>query len=695
VSRNIQQLAHDRSEPSAQLNPTDNPVELTSGMRKVVGSPADTLDLAVINRDFNPHRDQLGDFTDPGQIYTGKCFIPLRALVRAALQEAGAPALGEPAIASLPEFSVYTSPAHQFAIDGPEKPPGNRVVLYGNGTLGIARQFRAVRPSWADTVAARRAWNNAHPDDPITKWSEIQHRRRGGRPDARGRFAWVSVRVGPAHRDIDAVVFEAGSEHMRLLKQMVHFDVGQGGPPGTIASEGNAGSTHVGGFSAGFTAGKPSSIRSDWPSSYGPLDDDNVHYNAHLIAVDYQAGTDDEVPTETLAAWKQNADMIDAFATIVPFASEDLDRLYIDYSFNPLEVHDAESAASVMDDLATLNPRRVLKRHGAFYCAEGQFSVASMGWLDACLLKKSRFGDTRAGMLIDEFQAAPGLKRDAEGRITNPEVGWRHLRDEGHLEVVVPGEWGTLYDALEMTNRTAVALEWIDESVQGAEAYRPTTESGMIAEPMSVAMMAWALLRTYMPREGLAEAMARDIMEAYSAGDEDRQRALSASLLGGAAPATPEGQRALAGLCMKAASGLLIQILSDDDFEKKLLKQAGFEEITNDTDKNKIKEIYKEFVGALRDPALTDQAKLDAALTEIDRRLRELEVERFDYDPRRRGDQDPDEPSTWRLRTRGTMQYAAPQCIGFWAQQPELFGSSGALRYVATAQHVKQGMRRP
>ncbi|MCB9653812.1 MAG: hypothetical protein H6729_06750 [Deltaproteobacteria bacterium] len=36
------------------------------------------------------------------------------------------------------------------------------------------------------------------------------------------------------------------------------------------------------------------------------------------------------------------------------------------------------------------------------------------------------------------------------------------------------------------------------------------------------------------------------------------------------------------------------------------------------------------------------------------------------------------------------MVYAAPQCYGFWAQEPTVFGDSSALRYVATAMHSMQ-----
>lgn len=599
--------------PKAQLNPTGSPIKLTTGMKTVVGSPEDKLSLDVLNDTFNPHKAIIGDFTDAGQIYQSRVFVPTRELLGAVAQQAGADlaALG-PALAAIPEVSVHTGAGQQFAINGADKAPGNRVVLYG-GDVG--------------------------------------------------------------HGHIDQVVQEAGKQNMRLIKMMVHFDkASQGGSPKDIVGDGVAGATHAGGFSAGFRDGKPFSIRSDWPSDYGTLDDDNVDYNAHLIAVDYQAGTNKTVPKETLAAWKDNADMIDAFAgMVVPFASGDLDRRYTNYKFNPLEVHNAATAGAVMQDLAALDRDQLLKKHGAFYCAEGQYSVASMGWQESCLLQKSKFENTKLGALVEAFQQAPGLERDASGKITNPNVGWQHLEDAGLIDA-------SQHRALKDTGRDAIALQWVSEDIKGVGAYDPKNSEGMIAEPMSVATMAWALIRTYMPREGMARAMAADIGKAFATGDDAVKGGISA-LLGGKNPTTPEGQQALGGLCMKAASGLLLQILGSDEFRDKLLHQAGFEEITNDADKGKVLALYKEFVGTLQNADLSDQGALDKAVKDIDAKFKSLQVERNDFDPL---------TGQTTGQRMGMMLYAAPQCFGFWTQQPDNFGGDGTLRYLTTAQHDAQ-----
>lgn len=599
--------------PKAQLNPTGKPVALTTGMKTVIGAPKDKLDLGVLNETFNPHRATLGDFTDAGQIYTARVFVPTRDLIGAVAQQGGADlAALAPALGALPEASVHTAPVHQFAIDGADKAPGNRVVLYGGGT---------------------------------------------------------------GHAHIDQAVHEAGKKHMRVIKQMVHFNAeSQGGTPQDVVGDGVAGATHAGGLSSGFHGGKPASIKSDWPSDYGSLDDGNIKYNAHLIAIDYQAGTKDTVPGKTLAAWKDNADMIDAIAgMVVPFASGDLDPRYTNYKFNPLEVHDRASSAAVMSDLASLDRQTLLQKHGAFYCAEGQYSVASMAWQDKCLLKKSQFGDTQLGKLVDAFQAAPNLQRNDKGQVTNPEAGWQHLEDSGLIT-------GSQHQALKDTDRTATALQWVPEETKGVEAYGCKNPEGMIAEPMSVATMAWGLLRTYMPREGLAKTMAADIAKAYQGGDAAVQQGISA-LIGGENPTTPAGQKALGGLCMKAASGLLMKILSSDDFRNQLLQQCGFEEITNQGDKDKVLGLYSKFVGTLQSADLTNQAALDAALKGIDKEFKSLVVERNDFDPL---------SGQTTGQRKGLMLFAAPQCFGFWTQQPDPMGGAGVLRYLATAQHEKQ-----
>ena len=56
--------------------------------------------------------------------------------------------------------------------------------------------------------------------------------------------------------------------------------------------------------------------------------------------------------------------------------------------------------------------------------------------------------------------------------------------------------------------RHGIALDWVAEEVKGWQAYRPKNEEALIARPMTVATIAWALLRLYMPRDTMARAIA-------------------------------------------------------------------------------------------------------------------------------------------------------------------------------------------
>jgi hypothetical protein len=532
----------------------------------------------------------------------------------------------KPLLDALSQVVAIHTPAHQFRL---ERGIGNRVVFYGETTV----------------------------DD-------------------------ATVTIGHAH--IDQVVIELAKKNLRLIKQMVHFDrPAQGGTPEDIVTDGAGGSTHAGGFSAGFGKdGAPMAVKSDWPSNYGILGNNNKTYNAHLIAVDYNAGVEKEIPAETLNAYYRNADMWDcAAAILVPFADEDPDPIYRDYMYNPLEVYDQKSARDVAAALATLDEKKFFEKHGAFYCAEGQYVVANLGPQEdadgGTLLKKSRYGDTALGRLIDNFLKAPGYEgMSAEERERHPRIGWEYLISLGRENGGISEQQGLILLA---TDRYGIALDWIPEEVEGWQAYFPKNEEALIARPMTVATMAWALLRLYMPRDTMARAIASDIGRAYEQGDDAVKQAVRL-LIGGADPATPVGQALLAGVSAKAATGLLLGLLSSDEVAASLLGKAGFEEITNEADKERVLTAYKEFLAILQNADYSTQSSLDRALAEADQKLGTLTVMRTFYN----------RITKERMPAKNTvMKYAAPPCFGMWAQQPFL-AETGCLRYAATAMHVSQ-----
>src|SRR5262249_11057154 len=158
---------------------------------------------------------------------------------------------------------------------------------------------------------------------------------------------------------------------------------------------------------------------------------------------------------------------------------EDKDPIYREYYYNPLEGYDRRSLQRVAGNMAKLNKEQFLKAHGAFYCSEGQFTVANLGPQEFSLIKKRGFGNTPLGRLIDTFNAAPGYKDMAvEERRKHPYIGWSHLKELGPEKGGLSEEQ---FEHLQETYRTAVYLEWIPDSVRGWQSYGPREKEGLIA----------------------------------------------------------------------------------------------------------------------------------------------------------------------------------------------------------------------
>ena len=621
---------------TGRLDPVGLAVELPPEVAALVSPADEALNLEVINSEYNPFlaepRDAsgkplVGPFQAAGELYQGKTFLPVKLIMAGMVKAMSAPpSVSQPLIDALSELVVIRTPAHQHRI-GAEL--GNRIVFYGE-----------------DTVNGQ------------------------------------DINIGHAH--IDKIVDALAAKNMRLAKQMVHFDhQAQGGKPDDIIADGVAGATHVGGFSEGYNdEGKPMSVKSDWPSNYGQLGVANRTYNAHLLAIDYSAGVEDPIPEKDLKAYYHNADMWDCCAAIlVPFADRDPDPQYRDYMYNPLEVYDQQSARDVAAALATLDADKFLSQHGAFYCAEGQYVVANLGPQEddkgGTLLKQSRFGDTPLGRLIANFIKAPGYAgMSAEERRQHPTIGWDYLLELGENNGGISAEQALILSA---TDRQGVALDFIDEDVKGWQAYRPKNNEALIARPMTVATLAWGLLRLYMPRDAVAKAIATDIARAYAEGDDSVKESVR-TLLSEKDPMSANGQALLAGFSAKAATGLLLGLLSSDQVKASLLYKSGFMDITDDADKQRVLDAYEQFLGILQNADYSTQASLDKALEAADEALADLAVTRTYYNRTTRE----------RQPAKSTvMKYAAPPCFGMWTQQPFL-AETGCLRYVATAMHVSE-----
>ncbi|MBX7116879.1 MAG: hypothetical protein K1X64_21315 [Myxococcaceae bacterium] len=537
-------------------------------------------------------------------------------------------------------------------------------VFTGKGFVPVKAAIGGVASQLpAEAAGALAPLLNALPDISVVK-TPVHQFNLGDRIG--NRIVFYGRQRG--EKDVIKVSTELRKEGVRMFKQMVHFiKESQGGAPEAILGDGVGGSTHVGGFSG--------PVRSDWPADYGRLDDNHRYYNANLFGVNYQNGVRLEIPQATKLAYADNADMWDAvLGMIVPFAISDPDSRYGNYTYNPLDGQDQDTLAAYAKSAATLDWNTIKKNHGAFYCAEGQYMTANMGPQSRTLIKKSQFGDTKLGALIEEFKRAPGLTRE------HPEIGWKHLLNKHLID-------DSMYQRLVDTNRTAIYLDWVPESVEGWQKYEPIEPNGLIATPMTVATLAWSLLRRYLPREGISTAVSAELMKAYEKGN-DQVKAGVKTLLGGAEPSSAEGKKALAELSFKASTGVLAGILDQKELKEKLTQQAGFAEITNDADKKKVIDIYNEFLAVL--PTVTNQADLDKALGAVDAKLRSLEVERFSIDPNNPGDAT-HAPAMIGKR-KGLMLYTAPAAYGVWAQTPFLAGTGdkNVIQYVATAMHSDQ-----
>ena len=667
------------------LQPSAEPLDLPAELDGIVRPAAEALDPVEINKTFNPFLNDpkgpdgkplIGPYLDPSRIFNAKVTIPLRETATKFAATAG-PDI-EKILPLVSEYLLFDTPAHRFNIPGGI---GNRVVFYG-GDVG--------------------------------------------------------------HTHIDHVVRTMRARNMRMVKAIGHFStiVAQGGRPEDISTYGTGGSSHLGGYSVGYQRREQATtVKSDWPYEESILNDSQELYGAHILAIDYSKGTHDPIPDRELAAYSRNADMWDAIAGIlVPFANEgEIDPTYIKYDFNALDVYDQKSARALAAAMATLDQKKFLIEHGAFYCAEGQYCIANLGPQEdeqgGTLLKRSRFGNTPLGALIDNFSKAPGYL-DNKNQVQpveyirkRPRIGWEHLKSLGTAQGGISEDQ---FYRLEQSERIGLALEWLPEDIKGWQAFRPRNAEGLIARPMTVATMAWALFRRYLPREALAQVMAGEMLRLHERVPGLKQAL--AGLTGGLDPSQGIGKMALSLIASRLAAKMLTMALSEPAAKAKILQKAGGDQMPDPADKAKLEAVYAGMLELVLAKSLASQAEFDNALIEADKKLSGLKVtlkqankdaffepanaelvadlkvlmEWIDKSQEARDAATPDvqaqmhallareqqiradaDAKLYMLKPGSTMLFAAPACFVAWAQQPFL-AETGCLRYVATAMHVKQ-----
>lgn len=714
----------------------------------------DGLNLDAINTEFNPLKAMIGEFQDPGEMFQSKVAWPMQKASVGLMQAIGglpdAPQFAalKGLVGSLktidalpPKLQAVTTAATDIQRN-PDLSPEQvqtqlTAVLEGTGLFGeeqIAPTLAAITadPNVDAGVALEQVIKSsgalpavplfiaAMGENTVTRGTAQQFRLDDGSIGNNVTLYGNNGAMTVDHSGIDAVTKELG-EGMRFLKVMSHIDrAGQGGAMDAIIGDGVGGVTHTGGFALGYKDGQSVSIASDWPSDYGTMDNGNKKYNAILMGVDYQVGTKGELSDADLKAYKENGDMWDVFAAVIPFAGSDLDPRFTNYKYNPLEAHDHDSTVALGMTLASVDKDKVLQEHGAFYCAEGQYTINSMAPKGELLLKESKFGDTRAGEMIrtfqklaDEIQQA-STEPDFDVR-KHPNLVWEKMAEVG---VEAGGINEKTYNHLANTKRTSAWLEFVPETQQGWEKADPINEEGMIAKPMTIATMAWGLIRSYMPIDKMGASVAAEMERLYNlevpAGAPPAQQAQAAAVKSEIGKFLGDqnetfGQINAQKFGQGVANALLLNVLSQPEFKQTLLDKSGFKEITNDADKAKYEGLYDEFVGAVKGLAVkgAGQKERDAVILAMDDKFRNLSVTREvrvnmggkpELDPAT-GEQavvdgelqwevEPNEDNSYVAEQTGPMLYAAPYNNILFAQEAELHQSS--IRYITNLQHVDQ-----
>lgn len=622
------------------LDPSTPAADFPDNASLELRDPDAALDPAKLNREFevknvsycyNPfikndlktadNEPLIAAYTAGSDMLKSKTIIPLRQFIAGGAQSQGpaVAALLAPLIAALPEQSVVERPTHLFNISGESSA---RIIYFGGN-------------------------------------------------------AW--------HNEIDAVTEAMGLQNMRLMKEWVHFadiplnETAQGGRLEDVL--GNkytiGGGSHLGALSLGWRDGEPIAIKSDWGDFADPSDK-FPHYGLHLFAIDYQAGVQDPVPTETLATYKQNADMWDCFAAMVsPFHTDHTDHDFASREkYNSLEASDQETLKAFTEELAKLDKNSFDRAYAGFYCAEAHYIIANLGPQEGTLLKKSKFGNTRVGEFIKRFQAAPEYRgKPEEWKRKHPEHGWKHLT-KGSLFRSAPLRRNTHSFFHNTTKQTGVYLDWIPEDVKGWQSYKPLNEDGLVANPATVASIAWAVCRLYMPREAIADAIVKEVTNAYTAGGANVKRAVLV-LTQNADPTQAAGKRNLATFASKVATQSLAAILSQPDTKNAILSQAAIEEISDPNERQQIERLYAEFIATVARSVLSNQEQLDSDLRALDKRVASMRVTRRTVNGK-------GQPSG-NIRN-SLMNYVPPGMWAFWAQHP-FMSRSTCVRYVATALH--------
>ena len=475
---------------------------------------------------------------------------------------------------------------------------------------------------------------------------------------------------GPGHKDIDRLSHLIG---LPLIKLMTHFNDAQGGSLDQLLEEGAGGMTHAGGYIPGWYKGKKVAVRSDWPADYGILNDDNVKYNAHIFAIDYQAGTKKNIPQSTLNNYHKNYALWDVFTGLnIPFVKKSKIIEYQDYKNNPLEVYNRETLNRLATITSSLDRSKV---KFTSYCAEGQWNTMNLA--PNILIKKGTY--PKIDKFITAFQSAPLYSAmSIEQKKQHPEIGWQWLQEKQILNKEQVKNILT-------TRRNSIYLDWVDNDIQPWTKYNPQREDGLIADPMTIGTLARMLLRTYFPREEVAKAIEIELLNLYTTTKNVKVKEAITSLLEGFSPDSIIGGYALGKAAIKISGMQFVMLLHYDMFKNMIFNKLGYQHILSEDDKLKVDTLYEKYISAILNPELVNRKDFDKALAKIDYELSLLTVEMKVYGPN---------DTNLRSKTEKVkfFMWAPPQAWAFWAQYPKMFNSN-SIKYAVTAMHYNQSIK--
>ena len=601
----------EESSKSFQLTPTGSSIPLTDKLAKIIKDPDTALSVERIN--IHEYSSKSGQKNNTGsELYLSKSISNIKLIISGLAtyhkENGNTDKVKAVSIINthISDKEIFIRPAHQFMVN---KKLGNRVIFYGGD-------------------------------------NEFEY--------------------GPAHKHIDDLTHEI---KMPVIKVMTHFNHAQGGYISDILEDTSGGMTHVGGYSASWYKNKPTAVRSDWPADYGRLNDENRYYNAHLLAIDYQTGTDKIIPEETLTQYHKNYQMWDALTgMIIPYTRSSKIEEFQDYKNNPLEAINIEALNKLATVAATLDKSKI---NFTSYCAEGMWNVANLAV--NVPITKNKYPEI--DKLISNYQSAPGFKgMDHTQRTHRPEIGWLWLHKQGLIT-------DSAYEGILQTNRNTIYLDWVTDDLVPWTIYKPQHKDGLIANPMTLGTLVRMLIRTYYPRESVTKAIISAFNTLYKEGDETVKIAIE-TVLDGFSPTNIIGERILFENAYKMANAELAYIVQSDMLKNIIFKKLGYEHIVDFEDQEKVEKLFLKYVAAISDSEFSKRKDFDKKLASLDQELANMKIKMKVYGPN-------DVKTRTEEKVVPFFMWTPPQAWVFWAQHPNEFNSR-TLRYIATAMHVEQ-----